>query len=182
MAGARFNILFAGELMENADPFEVRRRIQRRFKLSDEAIARLFGNGVVAVKRNVDTATASRYRKTFRDAGALVRIEPVASPTRNPSPISFGLASTPANDSSAGPSRSASSSPPLQIAPREEGPLERSPVGEARQIDTSHLSLVTDPDWTLEDCQPSAQATALPDTSHLEILDPGSYPDSKNRS
>jgi hypothetical protein len=169
MAGATFDILFAGELMGDADPDEARRRLQQRFKLSDEAAARLFGGHTIAVKRGVDTATASRYRAVFRDAGALVQIRPVAAPyqprppTAEPAPTSDGRQEL---------ARSTPGGPRMTLASLESGPLEQPPVPKIREIDISHLSLVPGWDWTLEDCQPPSPPAKLPDISHLEILAP----------
>jgi hypothetical protein len=157
MSRASFDILFCGELVGDAAPDEVRRKLQQRFKLSDEKTARLFSGHTVSIKRGVDTATASAYRQIFRDAGALVQIQPSTEPLEAQLPKN--PQSTPAWTT-------------------EETPSDESPAGdwsqpafpEAPHIDISHLSLVPGTDWTLEDCQPPHPPVRLPDISHLELV------------
>lgn len=170
MAGAKFDILFVGELMAEADPSRVRSNIQERFKLSDEAAARLFDGRAVTIKRGVDTATASHYRKLFRDAGALVRIASVApAGAGEPAPESaaavFGHAEGVPGHPAAGGSR-------LSLAPLGDDPLERPVAVAPRLIDVSHLSLVPGQDWTLADCEPPLPPCGLPDISHLRLVAP----------
>jgi hypothetical protein len=172
MAGARFDILFAGQLLAEASPDEVRRWFRQRFKLSDATVARLFDNRTHTIKRGVDAAAASRYREMFRDAGALVEIR--ALTTSSQSPPSRSDAPAPASVSIApnGRTRSATSGPLPQEAAPGSDPSEGPPVDDPPQIDTSQLSLVPGQDWTLEDCQPRLPPVELPDTSHLELVTP----------
>lgn len=181
MAGARFDILFAGELMGDADPEKVRSQLQQRFKLSDAATARLFSGRSVTVKRGVDTATASHYRKVFRDAKALIEIRPVdlppsASTSEPPSEPTLESLLRPAHRNPPDPepnspisgSRSQGDDSPANT--HTDGPQE---------IDLSHLSLVQGNDWTLEDCQPPLPPVRLPDISHLSIVEPEPATDPK---
>lgn len=171
MAGARFDIKFAGELMGDADPDEARRQIQRRFNLPDEAAARLFSGHPVIIKRAVDIATASRYRELFRDAKALVQIQPVPAASE-PAPDA-GTAPTPAGEEPSAPDRFVSDDSGLGLAPLgEDQPLERPPIADLPAIDVSHLSLVLGQDWSLEDCQQDAAPAELPDISHLRVITP----------
>lgn len=74
MAESRFDIQFAGELVQGADPLAVRERLRALFNLSPEALERLFSSQAVIVKRDLDAVTAARYRDAFRDAGAILRL------------------------------------------------------------------------------------------------------------
>lgn len=153
MTGAKFDILFAGELMGDADPEKVRSQLQQRFKLSEAATERLFSGRTVTVKRDVDTVTASRYRKVFRDAKALIEIRPVDASARE----------------------RANSEPGVPLADTEyrgDEPVRQTHTDGPQVIDLSHLSLVPGNDWTLEDCQPPLPPVRLPDTSHLRIVAP----------
>ena len=166
MAGARFDILFSGELLANVSPDEARRRLQQRFKLSDADANRLFDGHTHIVKHAVDTAATARYRGIFRDAGALIEVRPVAaSPELFPSRSAKGSQASRTLDPDDGKDSTTSAPPSRQSAP----PV-RPPGDDLPQIDTSHLSLVEGSDWTLEDCQPPPLPAKLPDTSHLELV------------
>jgi len=173
MTGARFDILFAGALLADASREGVRRRLQQRFQLSGAVAARLFDGRTHWIKRNVDTTAASRYREIFRDAGALIEIRPVAASSEIPPPTAFdersaALASVERDE----PARSTSSRPPPQDPPRDSAPPSLRPVHDLSELDTSHLSLVSGSDWTLEDCQPPLPPAKLPDTRHLALVMP----------
>jgi hypothetical protein len=77
MAESRLDIQFAGELAPGADSRVVRERLGELFKLSPDALERLFSGQAVIVKRDLDAVTAARYRDAFRDAGAILRLTPV---------------------------------------------------------------------------------------------------------
>ena len=172
MAGARFDILFAGELMGDADLQQVRSQLQQRFKLSEAATARLFSGRTVTVKRGVDTATASRYRKVFRDAKALIEIRPVDLPS------SVGTSEPPSEPTPESlleltHRRSPGRKPSFPISDRTPQGYDSTANAHTdgpQVIDLSHLSLVQGNDWTLEDCQPPLPPVRLPDTSHLAIV------------
>jgi hypothetical protein len=79
MAESRFDIQFAGELVQGADRQAVRERLRDLFKLTPDALERLFSGQAVMIKRGLDTQTAARYRDAFRDAGAVLRLTPTTA-------------------------------------------------------------------------------------------------------
>lgn len=168
MAGARFDILFTGEVMAGADPNAVRARIQELFKLSDEAAERLFDGRPVTIKRGVATATASRYREVFRDAGALVHVTPVptaGAPAHETAPAATDRTGDMPGHPAAVVSR-------LSLAPMGDDPLEPPIATASPHIDVRHLALVPGWDWTLADCEPPLPPVELPDISHLHLVEP----------
>jgi hypothetical protein len=175
MVGAKFDIFYAGGLIGDADPNEVRRHLQQRFKLSDEAAARLFSGRKIAIKLGVDTATASRYLEVFRDAKALVEISPAAT-SETPAALSEEREIPPEPAGQATPAETEPRQPSYATGEQQskaEGQDEDG-VFKYQNIDISYLSLVPGWDWTLEDCQPPQEPTKLPDISHLEIVAPAS--------
>jgi hypothetical protein len=172
MADTLFDIRFAGELLEGADPFRARSRIQELFKLSDAAAERLFGGSPVTIKRGVDAATVTRFREVFRAAGARVSVVPAG--IDRPRESGGGAPDTAADGAGQSPRLSASAeSSPLELAAAGQSlPLESPPPVPAPEIDTSHLNLVEGDDWTLEDCAPSRPPVAEPDISHLTLAPP----------
>ena len=172
MGGARFDILFAGKLLGDADPDLVRRQLQQRFKLSDEVADKLFSGRTVVVAQGVETAAASRYRQVFRDAKALVEIRPAeAAPSTLSTPIPES-AREPVGTGDEEQARSVPVRPRTMTGERFSEPARSRDLIDVPKIDISHLSLVPGWDWTLEDCQPPRVPTELPDTSHLEIVAP----------
>lgn len=171
---ARFDIIFDGELIGDSQVDEVRARVKEYFKLSDEAVDRLFGGKSVTLKRKVDMDTASKYRERFRQAGALIRVVPVAS---DEAPSPFGLpddAVAPAARAPA-PVQNPTETEPSGMQLSEQGsggPLEPPPPEAPPAIDTSYLSLVEQAGWTLEDCDQPPEAPPPPDISHLELVVP----------
>lgn len=92
----RYDVIFNGELVEDSDPAEVRRRLAALFKSDAAAIERLFSGQAVAIKKGVDEATAARYRDAMRQAGALCRLRAEGDSTEAeaepPSAAESGLA------------------------------------------------------------------------------------------
>ncbi|MEA3276864.1 MAG: hypothetical protein U9Q81_16570 [Pseudomonadota bacterium] len=168
MSHDRFDVLFAGELQAGEERDEVRRRLQSLFKLSDDAAIRLFSGRPVAIKREVDADTASRYRQTFLKAGALVHIVPTdAAAGPESAPDQAGRGTTAAD-----PHRQVAESSGLALSPPGDQPLEPPVAANPPAIDIGHLGLVPGSDWTLEDCEPPLEPIELPDIGHLRILGP----------
>jgi hypothetical protein len=159
MAERRYDIQFAGELVEGADAGMVRGRLGELFKLSPDALDRLFSGRSVVVKRDLEEAAALRYRAAFREAGAILRIDAADAPLPD--------RPTAARSGTTGPGFLAPGG--LTLAPP------GTQVGEAqppvyRYIDTSHLSLVSGNDWTLLDCDHPPPPARIPDVSHLALV------------
>jgi hypothetical protein len=179
----RFDIYFSGALIEGQDPAAARERIARMFKASDAQLERLFSGTPVAVKRDVDLESASRYRLAFRQAGALVEIRP-RSQSQAPTPAA-GVADERAPMTLMPPNTGSLEefAPSVQAAPLPDtSALHMSPPGTEIDetprpppagIDTGELALVDGQDWSLEDCQPAALPLVLPDISDIKLAPPG---------
>lgn len=78
-----YNLVFSGELVRGADPEQARRNIGQLFKISDEKVQALFSGKPVVLKKNLDFATANKYRVAIKKAGCrvdLVENKPVENP------------------------------------------------------------------------------------------------------
>lgn len=162
MAESRFDIQFSGELVQGVDPSVVRERLRNLFKLSPEALERLMSGRPLVVKRDLDPATAARYRDAFRDAGAILHLTP--SPATG-DPVAVATAG-PQGQGAPSPGEAAGGG--LTLAPPGADVEQVAPFV-PRDIDTAHLSLIPGQDWTLEDCVPPPGPTPIPDTSHLAL-------------
>jgi hypothetical protein len=166
MAESRFDIQFAGELVAGADPDATRERLGELFKLPPEALDRLFDGQPHILKRDLDQATAVRFRDAFGESGAILRLIPIAARPESAVP-----------DQAA--PEAARSSPPVEGTVAD-GRLTLAPLGTnmdlaaapfvPRVIDTSGLSLAPGWDWTLEDCAPPVQPVPPPDIGYLSLI------------
>jgi len=162
MSEQRYDLSYRGLLIPGADPAEARRRLGAIFKLHEARLGRLFTGKPVIVKRDVDAATAARYERLFAQAGAELTVLPreYSEPASALDPVPFAGVET-RHGTGIDTSR-------LSLAPVG-GVLEELPPPAAVQLDTSHLSLVSGNDWTLEDCEPPPTPIPLPDLSYLTL-------------
>lgn len=76
MEETSYNLIFSGVIADGHDAETVRKNIAELFKVSESKVERLFSGSQVAVKKNVDKATALKYQSAFKKAGALCSIVP----------------------------------------------------------------------------------------------------------
>jgi len=81
----KFNVVFNGITEPNQDIEDVKQRLATVLKLDAPGIARLFDGSAVTIKKNVDAATAEKYKQAFRRAGAVCIIESVGVVPQPPS-------------------------------------------------------------------------------------------------
>lgn len=199
MPQERFDIYFSGELIDGQDPEQAKQQVGKLFKASNSQLKRLFSGKPVAVKKDVDLDTASRYRLAFRKAGALVKIrscpqtpastEPALSmdetngvdapaepmEREKPAEIHTGnMTLSPANSGSL-----EDCAPKVDTAPVPDistmsmaapgATVDDTPQPEPIPLETGDLSMVDGKDWTLEDCQPAALPKVMPDLDSLAL-------------
>jgi hypothetical protein len=78
---ARYNIYFAGQLLEGQDLAAVRARIGKLFNADASTLDKLFSGKTQLLKRNCDKATALKYKQAMEQAGALPVIKTAAANT-----------------------------------------------------------------------------------------------------
>ena len=164
MAEPGFQVVFDGQLVEGADPAQVKANIAKLFKLEVDKVGPLFSGRRTVVKRGLDEASAQKYCIAFERAGAVATIiDPSAlvPSAASPAPAAPAEESQPAKAVDAedeGPSRldvaEASRAPPPLIArglPSAPDGMTMADAGsmlveepstiKAPDIDTSHLTL-----------------------------------------
>ncbi len=173
MADVHFDLSFDGTLAPGAEPLAVRQQLAAIFKLDEPGVARLFTGKPVFIKREVDVATAAKFERVFNQAGAILRITPSDAASQqgasHSAPSPAPTASDP-DEPESPPSGPALASSGLAIAPQG-GFLEDPTPVKMPDLDTSYLSLVSSPDWSLEDCEPIVATRAVGDLSHLSLVD-----------
>lgn len=189
---ARYNVYFAGQLLEGHELANVRGNMGRLFNADQATLDKLFSGKTQLVKRDCDKATALKYKQAIEQAGAVPVIKAVADPVAAEPPARpramtaaekiAALAAAP--DRSVGQEAPAAAAPQAaQPAPaaqdtseaREEG-IDLAPAGTAvllpgerqapvqSQVQTPNLEIF-DSGHRLSETPRAAPAP--PDTSHL---------------
>ena len=81
-----YDLLFRGELLADADLTTAQTTLAALLKLDDVRLQQLFSGANVMIRRAADRATAARFQSLFRQAGARLRVMPVA-PTASPTTV-----------------------------------------------------------------------------------------------
>lgn len=196
---SQYDIIISGKLLESIGPEQAVERLARLFKMPVEQAARLVDGKPHRIKKDVDEATARKFKSALTQAGlqTLVRASDIA-PT--PEPVNVESAARTQNTgpaTTAEPARPTGTATRIHLAPpgtpvlREE---ERSEVT-APDLDLSGLTLdeltpwpgtgepdpapVQPPDFGLAppgadiETLPDTREKLNPDTSKLDIDEPG---------
>lgn len=75
-----YAIVFKGEILDGADEAATKKNIATMFKANDAKLAALFSGKPVAVKKNIDEATANKFVAAFAKAGAKAYAKNLAEP------------------------------------------------------------------------------------------------------
>ncbi len=97
MSASEFDIIFRGDIVFGHQLAEVKAKLQQLFKVDAAKVDSLFTGRPVPLKRNLDEATANKYRDVLIKAGAMVEIyasdkspanaPPKPLPVREPRPV-----------------------------------------------------------------------------------------------
>jgi hypothetical protein len=188
---ARYNIYFAGQLLEGQDLATVRSKLAKIFNANEQMLDKLFSGKTQLLKRDCDKATALKYKQAIERAGAqpvikavaaapvettpvtpaMSSAEKIAALAAAPEEIRYGSSSEPAA-AAAAPAQEDFTADGVGLAPVGSDVLredERStPV--AREIDTSGLTVDASAQRLSEE---PAAPPAAPDTSHLDMGEVG---------
>ena len=190
---ARYNIYFAGQLLEGQELSGVRSRIGKLFNADTATLDKLFSGKTQLLKRDCDKATALKYKQAMEQAGAVPVIKasattaasasaPTPAPTAAPAPAKAmtaaekiaALAAAP--DLGARKQAPAPAAPPADSGQPADGSITLAPAGSAVLLPDERPdpvgSDVQSPDLEV---MPSGQrlserapaAPPPPDTSHL---------------
>lgn len=98
MSSKRFDIVFDGSLATGFDAGQVRSNLAQLFGLDQAALDRLFSGNPIAIKKDLDRQTASKYQAALTKAGAKIQLrlhvaseidepgEPAGANKENPAP------------------------------------------------------------------------------------------------
>ena len=164
-----YNVVFSGELVDQAAPETARRKLMALFHLDEARVEQLFSGRRIFIKRNLDLDTAARLQDAFRKAGGRALIEPVDAAENGPGPDPDPEPASDSDSDSDELAGAASGQPQLTLAPIG-APLEQiDDQASTKFPNTSALSLVTDQNWTLADCGPPPTPQPEFDLGYLEL-------------
>ncbi len=101
MSDQLFEVAFSGQISEGANLEEVKARVGKMFNADDAKLAQLFSGKRIVIKKNIDQATAAKYKTALNRAGAECEISskggeaapaqpaaatPTAEPAAKPAP------------------------------------------------------------------------------------------------
>jgi hypothetical protein len=99
MSLPQFDIIFRGDIVFGHQLAEVKARLQQLFKADAAKIDGLFTGRPVPLKRNLDEASANKYRDALIKAGAMVEVCPSdtspANAAAKPAPVARRVAEAP---------------------------------------------------------------------------------------
>lgn len=90
---SHFQIVFSGQLVPGASLEQTQANLAKLFRADAERIATLFSGRRVTIKGNLDASEAEKYRVTLARAGALVEVvaeelaEAAVEPASTPAPV-----------------------------------------------------------------------------------------------
>ncbi len=146
---ARFDIYLSGKLATGVTPAAAAAAMAQLFRSTPEAMAAMLDGKPRLLKRDVDQATAHKYRDALQRAGVLVSFRPFVK-TAAPAPAA-GLSLAPAGGDLL-------------------RPEERRRTVAAVQVDTSHLRVEAPGELPH---LPRAEPAPAPDISHLSVAAAG---------
>jgi hypothetical protein len=88
MSDFRYEVIFYGQIHEDAELNAVKARIASMFKADEVTLARLFSGKRIVIKKNLSAEAADKYSIAFSKAGAICELAVMAEDSG--SPVSAG--------------------------------------------------------------------------------------------
>lgn len=94
MSDQLFEVAFSGQISAGADLAEVKARVGKMFNADETKLAQLFSGKRIVIKKNIDEATAAKYRTALNRAGAECEVNPIGGvaeaspPSSSETPVS----------------------------------------------------------------------------------------------
>ena len=86
MSDPLYEVIFYGQIHEDAELNEVKARIGKMFKADEVTIARLFSGKRIVVKRNLSAEAADKYSIAFAQVGAICELAFMPEDSAAPEP------------------------------------------------------------------------------------------------
>jgi hypothetical protein len=79
MSNELFEVAFSGQVSDGANVDEVKAKVGKMFNADDAKLAQLFSGKRIVIKKNIDQATANKYKTALNRAGAECEIRSSAA-------------------------------------------------------------------------------------------------------
>lgn len=79
MYSEKYQLIFYGKILPEADLDQVKQKLGRLFKTGREQIEKLFGGSRLVIKDNLDYETALKYQSAIRQQGAECELKKIAA-------------------------------------------------------------------------------------------------------
>ncbi|MCW8933697.1 MAG: hypothetical protein OQK98_03140 [Gammaproteobacteria bacterium] len=96
MSDELFEVAFSGQIKEGADLEQVKAKVGAMFKADATKLGHLFSGKRMVIKKNIDQATANKYKSALNNAGAVCEIKSLSE-----SPVNTSVEPEPAQVSAA---------------------------------------------------------------------------------
>jgi TM2 domain-containing membrane protein YozV len=80
MSQDKYRVVFKGEIQDGASPDDVKPKLAKILKLSDEKAAKLFSGKPIVIKKNASQETCKKIQAALKKAGAKCKIKKEAPP------------------------------------------------------------------------------------------------------
>ena len=87
MDNERYDLVFSGEVMPNADLSQVKKNLQQLFRLDAGKVELLFSGRSITLKKNLALDAAGKYRTAMKKAGARVDLVQVQASEQAPASV-----------------------------------------------------------------------------------------------
>lgn len=189
MSEELYEVAFSGVIIEGADLEQVKAKVGAMFKADATKLTQLFSGKRVVIKKDIDQATANKYKSALTNAGAVCEVKSL-SETVSPAPVSAAMAeekpvvkvSPKAPRAFSGDIPAAPKTDPLGITANDISELDISvaPVGSDMQ---NEIKEVVAPEFDISCLEMAAPGSDLgeikkgdapppPDTTGLKMLEP----------
>ncbi len=75
MSDELYEVAFSGQIVDGASLEQVKAKVAAIFKADDTKLAQLFSGKRIVIKKNIDQATANKYKKALNNAGAQCEVQ-----------------------------------------------------------------------------------------------------------
>lgn len=180
MSEELYEVVFYGEIVEGAELDQVKAKVAAMFKADAAKLAQLFSGKRVVIKKNIDQATANKYKSALQNAGAQCEVKSLADTASTqaaaesaPSAVAAAETPAPAPAETIAPATAPASSSSARADSNAPAAPKTDPLG-ISATDISDLGAsILPPGSDMQDGTSSAAAPEV-DLSGLDLAPPGS--------
>jgi len=122
MSDQLFEVAFSGQISEGASADDVKARLGKMFNADEAKLAQLFSGRRVVIKKNIDQATADKYKTALNRAGAECEVAAMGGGAAPARPAAAAPAAEPAASGTA-----SAAAPSAQYETKYDGEVEPPP-------------------------------------------------------